>query len=556
VFLLLRQRESFFPRSLLATVSFLWGNTPRCSSKIHSVFCKGIALEWSLLIILGTEIESSSGVAFQSKRVKPIGRRCVSIPRDLFWLGLAASICRIFLSLNEALKCKQMVNWFEVKKMRMRPFRSCRTTVTTYSILSLLLGGVIGHGQEVASGTEFVAEQLTRIDPVASEAIAENVQMSDSPEALAKTWDENLESLFRYGSVDLKPHFAYRLQHNDNIFSGNGVTEVDDIIHEVSPGLKLESISGGTSGIGGYPLHFEADYTPTFRYFQETTAQNNIDQTASIIVNQPFQRLGLSATFDFLETENPFIEAGNRSAKTIYIGGLSAIYELGGKTDLEMGLHGEVRNFEGLIDTKEWKNMDWINYGVTEKTEMALGGGLGYTEVGGNSNFITEDLQGRIRYVPTAKLASTLSGGVQWRQFQDVVGDDSKLSPIVQGDLTWYALDNTLLLLQGGHRVAASNFVLANIEDTTSFSATIRQRVMQKVDINLTGGLGFVDSEGFGATASVGSRDYNFYQITGAYSLVTRGKVSVFYRNQDRSGNAQVNASVVNVIGLDLSYQF
>jgi len=450
-----------------------------------------------------------------------------------------------------------MANELEMKNWRMRPLGNSQPAVTVYTILSLCLGGLIGHGQEVVSGSEFLAEQLTRIDPVASESTTENVHVSDSPDALARTWDENLESLFRYGSVDLKPHFAYSLQHNDNIFAGNGVTEVDDLIHEVSPGLKLESIPGGISGIGGYPLYFEVDYTPTFRYFQETSAQNNIDQTARFTVDQPFQRLGLGATFNFLETENPFIEAGNRSPKTIYRGSLSAIYELGGKTDLEFGLYGEVRNFEGLIGTKQWNNMDWINYEVTEKVEMALGAGVGYTDVEGNSNSITEDLQGRIRFAPTAKLASTLTGGVQRRQFQDVVGDDSKLSPIVQGDLTWFALDNTMLRLQGAHRVAASNFVLANIEDTTSFSATVRQRVMRKVDISVSGGIGFIDSEGFGVTTpSAGSRDYKFSQITGAYSLVTRGKVSVFYRVQDRSGNAQVNASVINVIGMELSYQF
>lgn len=410
------------------------------------------------------------------------------------------------------------------------------------------------------AGGEFIAQPIQRIDPVEmgiDAGAAAEVPVIDSPLALAESWDEKLESLLSWGPMDIRPHIDYDVAYNDNIFASAEEDEIDDVIHEFSPGFAIESVDSRMGGIGAEPLYLTLDYTPTFRMFQETTSQNNVDQTASLVVQQPFQRLGLIGDFNFLDTQNPFIEAGNRSQKTIYQGGVRALYELGGKSRLDLGLRTDVRDFDILINTKQWRNINWLDYEHSEKLDLGIGVGVGYTEVEGNSNFITEELQGRTTWNPTAKLVASLSAGAQWRQFREDNDDDGQVSPIVSGDLTWFARQNTLLRLLVSQQVSASNFVRANTEENTEFRGQLRQRLLQKFDFTLSGGVGYIESDSFDPTVvTVGSRSYHFYRAQVAYRFLERGIASIYFQRRDREGNLSVNESTVNRVGLRLGYSF
>ena len=435
------------------------------------------------------------------------------------------------------------------------------------AVVSCVAGGqwscfgqeMMGESGSVAGG-EFVVEAIQRIEAADSNGAADfndEVVVVDSPQALVDSWDERIESLLSWGPVDIRPHIDYDVAYHDNIFASVEQDAIEDVIHEFSPGFAVESVASRIGGLGSEPLYFELDYTPTVRLFQDTTSQNNVDQAARIVVQQPFQRVGLRGQFDFLDTQNPFAEAGNRTQKTITSGGLGVSYELGGKTSLDLGLRAEIRDFDFLIDTRQWSNMNWVDYDYSEKVNVGVGVGAGYTEVEDHSDFIMEDLRVRAKWTPTEKLVASLSGGAQWRQFRDDVGDGSKVSPIIAGDLAWYVLRNTMVRLLVSQQVYASNFVGGNTEDNTRFSGQLRQRVLQKVDFTLSGGLGHIESNSFDPTIqSVRARGYHFFDAQVAYQFLDRGRFSLYYQLREREGNSSVNESVQNRVGMRLGYSF
>jgi hypothetical protein len=146
-------------------------------------------------------------------------------------------------------------------------------------------------------------------------------------------------------------------------------------------------------------------------------------------------------------------------------------------------------------------------------------------------------------YQATGKITATASGGVEFRQFEG--GTDDRVSPVFQLGLNYEPFDGTSISLNASGDVVNSA-VLANQDYlSTQFTATIRQRLFQRVSLSVNGGVQrltyFSTIDG-----SDTRREDNYYFIQPGIDVsITRyWSAGLYYLHR-------TNDSTVNLFGFD-----
>jgi uncharacterized protein (PEP-CTERM system associated) len=104
--------------------------------------------------------------------------------------------------------------------------------------------------------------------------------------------------------------------------------------------------------------------------------------------------------------------------------------------------------------------------------------------------------------------------------------------------------------------VSPSYFQSQNTE-TTSFTAGLNQRLLQKFNLGLSGGYTKTDYIATSNTAVVGRTDDTYsFSASLSHSLTKRGTISASYSYSENSSNVTGSAYSSNQIGVQVGYQF
>jgi hypothetical protein len=370
-------------------------------------------------------------------------------------------------------------------------------------------------------GADAVADPSTT--PPLAEPISE-LPASTSPQIEAITLFPNQVEI-NSGAKFNDQRFGYVLHgeikaaYESNIFIAER-DEQEDFIFTISPGVAVGwgEFKSELYGPDSFRHRFEQyagknffylDYSPGYTWFVDHGDQDTFDHNARLEGEWTIQRLTLGAHASYVTENVPVEDLGTRVERTTIAAALTSSYEYSGKTSFEInGYFNELKYESNGVDSSEWRNEDWMNYQVSPKIKLGLGGVFAMVdrEVGPSQNYE----QGRLRvvYESSEKLTISLIGGAEWRQTD---GGEDRSAGIFLLDLAWAPFDGSYFYLQGYRRSVTGSGGANDYYLATGFMARYQQRLFQRYYLSLTTGYQNSDYQNSEGSAEVGRTDDLFF---------------------------------------------
>lgn len=387
--------------------------------------------------------------------------------------------------------------------------------------------------------------------PVAVESVQPNGR-----ELLSGTKYKQSEGILTgEGMPQIHPHLGLLYVYDSN-FLILPEDEVDDFIFVTSPGLSLE--------IGRQDLEnpdynrFDASYTANIIRFLDHTENDTIDQDANTMIRYQFGKTTLGLQQNVSTITDSTIDIGTRTHREIYSTLLSAKHSISDKTYIDLSGAQFVTNFgtRDLSDNIEWATQLMLNYKITPKVTLGVGPKIGWVDITDNPNQMYEDALARLFWEASAKLSFNVTGGVEFRQWQDgAVGDVS--TGIFEIGANWDPFDGTRTSYRVYRRNEVSASAFGENYIATGFGASLRQRLYRRIYLGLTGGYDHADYY-TGSPLFTTDREDDFYSIRPSisYVLAEWGTVGLFYEYRRNESNHPELEFREHIYGLEASFRY
>jgi hypothetical protein len=395
----------------------------------------------------------------------------------------------------------------------------------------------------------------------------------DDSSAAQTTQNQPME--LRAGPFDLHPRLVLNSTYDDNILLSPFVKEADEI-WMVQP--ALQAVAGDDPGLIAYRDQnnnvlrltpgdlivqrpddrvgklFILDYGPRFQIFDKYTANNSIDEFATLDLLWPMNKLILGLKQDYQYQKEQIIEADTRTTVTLFLTTLSAAYEFGDKTSMESDFHRSSISYQapGLIGYTEYNTEDWFNYKVEDDLPVSLGLLGGVDDVPNHQDEDYEQIRARVRYLYSEKLAFDVSGGGELREYQN--GNPDKLFPVFTVAAEYRPAERTTLVLTGFRQQYAS---IINGYTYSSLGATlaVRQGVTDRFTVLLEGGYYDIDYTPITRGVVDFSEDYFTARLGLEAKISHRLQGQVFYQLLNAQSQVRGNLSDTQA-GLQVTLNF
>jgi Putative beta-barrel porin 2 len=352
------------------------------------------------------------------------------------------------------------------------------------------------------------------------------------------------------GPIDIRPKMDFSVMYDDNITISN-TNRKADFQYTLSPGVLF--------GLGDY-LQKEAnyitlEYIPSLLLFNHFSTFNTLDQHLRLEGQYSFARLRLGAYFEYDKINGPNRDIGNRVSSEIYATGLSAKYNLSGKTNIEVDGDVTFSHYQHQIGSKELVNHDWLNYNLTPKLTVGVGPAFGVLqpESGGTQNY----QQGLVRaqFVSTAKLTFNGNAGLEIREFPN----GNKATPVFGLSAQYQAFPGTQLSISGSRNVTNSSLAGGDNYTATRVSGAIRQHLIGDYFLGLE--VGYENdaySQATGVSTALAARQDNYFFIHPGvtYRVKDWADISLSYFYRDNESNISANAFRDNQVSLEVRLGF
>ncbi len=353
----------------------------------------------------------------------------------------------------------------------------------------------------------------------------------------------SIQDLLHWGPIRGHLSLNYRWSYGDGIQSRPGQTS-KSAINEFTPGLAFD--------IGN---HWRLTYSSTLLGYSSASFQNSVGQSVSLSGGTTYQDWSLGLSQGYSSSSQLLVETGTQTEVESFSTGLSAAYQINQKTSLQMGVSQAIQSAQKFTSSSQWSTMEWLDYQFAPRFSGALGLGGGYVNVSAGADNAFEQLQARMNWKLGEKLTVSLNGGVEYRQF---LGSDAAalVSPLYGLSVSYLLAETTTLGMGVQHAVTTSLFQSQVIE-STSVTATVRQRLFKKLSLEVSGGFG---TSSFGATTSglLVNREDNLTQFSARLSapFLKRGTAGIFYRSNENGANQSGFSLSTTQVGVELGYSF
>ncbi|MFM8469199.1 MAG: outer membrane beta-barrel protein [Limisphaerales bacterium] len=378
--------------------------------------------------------------------------------------------------------------------------------------------------------------------------------------------------LFQIGSVNVRPHATYSVVYDDNIFlehkskflGTQGQPGRDhDFVHTFTPGLKLDAGDAAAR----QAAYFTANYEAAFTRFTHNSGSDATDHNAMIGFGGKLNRLHVGVEQSLQsrsDADAANLAANGRVKRKTWDTKVESDYEVSEKTSVSLDLKQTVGDYKApLFDSTDRMATLWLDYQVLPKVKMGAGAGVGYLQVDGtaaNHNANSAYYQGLVRlaWSATEKLTINASGGIEHRNIQERgAADPDGFVFGVSAD--WKASERTTVALSATRGRKASNAQVAQLNEETALTGSIKHSLFDRVSLSLDGGYSYSHYKAT-STASGALRDDNyFYAKPGlTYKFVERAQATLYYqyRRNDSTFADNGNDFYNNQLGLELSYRF
>jgi polysaccharide biosynthesis protein VpsM len=352
--------------------------------------------------------------------------------------------------------------------------------------------------------------------------------------------------------------------YDDNIFLTN-TNKIDDWYFAIEPMLTV-----GFGDIEGQAGNFlRLDYIPSIILYSDHSDLNAVSHLINLEGGYRFSRLTLTlsqqvAILDGTNLSSTIDTTGllaNLDASTptrlnLFTTRLRANYDLTGKLFLTGEFDAAIYDYPDFISSQTLSGGLYINYIVTPKVTLGVGGTFGVALVEDpNVDQTFEQANFRINYQVTGKFGLSASAGVEFRQFDNHRAD--YIAAVFELGAIYNPFDGTTITLAGGRRILPSGFFANQDFATTYVVGRVQQRLLRRVYLGLA--VGYENSDYFATTNGVStSREDDYYFVEPSIDvLITRWlSVGVYYLHRQDSSNIDLFSFDNNQVGVRATFRF
>jgi len=407
-------------------------------------------------------------------------------------------------------------------------------------------------------------------------AIAQDASTSETQDnAAAKTLLANASSDLHLGPFDLHPRLSAGMTYDDNLLFSTTEKETD-VEWMIQP--ALQAVAGDDAALIAYrdqnnnvfslspgSLIIQdpdnrpgelliMDYAPRFQFFDKYTANNFINEFATVDFLWPMDKLILECKQDYQLVNTMVIEANQRSTIETIPTTFSAAYQFGEKTSMECDLRRISVGYDqpGLTGYTEYNTETWFNYQVDPNLHASLGALAGWDIVVGHQDQTYEQLRARVRNSYTYKLTFDVSVGGELRQYEN--GNPETLSPVFDIAGQYQLGERTSLRLAGYRQLYAAVFDGYNYT-MTGVTLDVQQGITDRFTADLGLGYNSVSFVAVNNPSTTHPEGYYSARITLNAKIVSHLKGQVFYQMLNRQ--SQVDGSLNdNQAGVQFAWSF
>ena len=351
--------------------------------------------------------------------------------------------------------------------------------------------------------------------------------------------------------------------YDDNIFLTN-TNKVDDWYFAIEPMLTI-----GFGDIEGQSENFlRLDYIPSIILYSDHSDLNAVSHLISIEGGHRFGRLTLTlsqqvAILDGTNLNSVIdttgllanLDASQPTRLNLYTTRLRANYDLTGKLFLTGEFDAAIYDYPDFFSNQTLSGGLYINYIVTPKVTLGLGGTFGFAWGDSNVDQTFEQANFRLNYQVTGKFGLSASGGVEIRQFDGNRGD--YVTPVFEVGAVYNPFDGTTITLAAGRRILPSGFFENQDFGTTYIVGRVQQRLFRRLHLGLA--VGYENSDYFATTRDVNAtrQDDYFFIEPSLDVLINRWlSVGVYYLHREDSSNIDFLSFDDNQVGIRATARF
>lgn len=351
-------------------------------------------------------------------------------------------------------------------------------------------------------------------------------------------------SLLHLGPFDLHPQVTAGATYDDN-FTLSASNERADWIWTVSPTLAAVADNRAE----GYGTLLTLEYSPSFVIFTQHGEHDGVNHHASLAASWAGSKLSLGLIQTFDQTEGGVVEVGQRLQQRQYTTQLASKYKLGERTSVELNPRLSIAETEGLIGYTEWGADSFLNRVITAKITGSAGGSFGYIEVSDGPIQIYQRALARCTYALSGKVQLEASAGGEWREFHGGLSDT--FTPVFGIGGAYRPFEGTTITLEARRRDEISVALTNQDYTATGVTLGIRQRIMERLHVTVTGSYDNRDYHASGTGVSAIRRDDLYTLRAGmGMNLGRHWTVDVFYQYSKDSTNDPTLGFTDNQFGL------
>ncbi len=449
----------------------------------------------------------------------------------------------------------------------------CRTRLQR----RLLLAGSVAFLFVLASGIQAEEAVGPTTTPLPNyPAPPENI-MEATSSPLNPTPESNLHrAVVPENEVSSEPrrfHYGFQVTargvYDDNI-NISQTNRVSDYYFAIEPILTL-----GLGDITGHEDNYiRLDYAPSLFLFANHSEDDAVQQLIHLEGQHRFSKLTVKfgeeiAILDGtdLRTLGDLSSPGGQanldvSARTrfqTYNTRIEASYDLSGKTFLSSEVDSSITAYDSsnLFSSEVVSGNLFMNYRYSDKLAVGIGGTGGYDLVdGSNPDQTFEQANARIGYQATGKISLNVSGGIEFRQFENNSRGEY-ISPVFEVNASYQPFDGTTVALSGSRRTYNSGVLAGQDFAGTTITVDLRQRLLQRFYFAVSGG--YQNSNYFSTVNGVvaNRRDnYYFAEPSLEFSITRFWTVGGYYLHRQNNTSLQSFSFYDNQFGFRTTLKF
>ncbi|MFT3867086.1 MAG: hypothetical protein QM715_01185 [Nibricoccus sp.] len=298
-----------------------------------------------------------------------------------------------------------------------------------------------------------------------------------------------------------------------------------------------------------------AGYMPEFVVFSKYHDEDAINHDFRLAGRREGGLWNCRGELHFQNESVPNIDVGRRIKQTFYTADGSAAYQMTGKVSGGVRILGKRAEYSGGHDSTDGRLSGYLDYQIASKTLIGIQASGGYLDTTNGSGQTYEQAVLQIKYLPGGKLSFAGQVGGELRQYSGDLEDRTHF--IFDVNSSYQATDGLLVTIDVNRTTTASaEYAGENIVGTI-YTASIRQRLLQRYYLKLSGG--YVQNEyenNQPAVAVERQDDYYYYRASLAREVTRHGTIEIFYEHRENDSSLSTFNFTSNLAGISAAFLF